>query len=268
MDRVAAALVRRARKVVDVAATRLGLGESEVAVARDAQALWNPADNQVRKSDAHWRGAGTFANDDVWLAIGRDHLALYRTFTAGIGFSRPLRRIVDWGCGGGANAVQFGPLAEEYVGVDVSTATLEECAREAVRAGTARFLPVLIDVADPEAAVALIDGPADLFICTFVLELVPSQAYGLRLLRIAERLLAPGGIAFVQIKYDTGSWRTASFRRSYRRNFAAMTTYRLDAFWRAASACGLTPRLMSLVPDHVLDARYAYFLLEKPPAPA
>jgi hypothetical protein len=257
------ALARKGARLADRLLSRLGMAQSEAEITRAAERLWNAPEAVLRKSDAHWRGSGSFADDRLWQQIGRENLELFRTFARAIGFDRPLHCVVDWGCGGGANAVQFGPLADIYVGVDVSAATLEECGRQAIAAGTRDFRPVLVEIAAIEAAVEAIDTPCDLFLCTFVFELVPSREYGLRILRVAERLLAPSGIAVVQIKYDTGSWRTRPYRRSYGRNFAAMTTYSIDGFWLAARSCGLEPRLVTLAPDHALDPRYAYFLLEK-----
>lgn len=258
------AVWRRGLRVADRILSRLGMTESETAIVRAADAVWNRPPATLPRSDAHWRGAGSFADDSLWLDVGARHLAMFQAFARAVDFDRPLGCVVDWGCGGGANAVHFGPLATTYIAVDVADATLEECRRQATQAGTRDLRTVRIEVADPEAAIDAITVPCDLFICTFVLELVPTRAYGLRLLRIAERLLAPGGVAFVQIKYDTGSWRTAALRRSYARNYAAMTTYRIDEFWLAAAASGLTPHLVTLVPDHRLDPRYAYFLLQKP----
>ena len=88
--------------------------------------------------------------------------------------------------------------------------------------------------------------------------------YGLRLLRIARDLLADDGLALVQIKYSTDSWRTRSRRRRNRSfTVASITTYRIDEFWTAATTCGLRPELVTLVPKNNLDERYAYFLLTK-----
>jgi hypothetical protein len=83
------------------------------------------------------------------------------------------------------------------------------------------------------------------------------------LLRIARQALTNDGIAFIQIKYDTGSWRTRTRRRSYRSGLADMTTYRIDSFWSLAQECGLQPEAIYLVPKNELDERYAYFLLSK-----
>lgn len=168
--------------------------------------------------------------------------------------------MVEWGCGGGANAVHFGPMAEEFVGADVSAASLEECERQARAAGAKQFVPVLVDVREPEAAVAEIGPPCDLFLCTYVLELVPTPEYGLRILRIAADLLAERGLALVQIKYATASWRTRPRRRKYQRDVAGMTSYRIEDFWQAATECGLRPHFVQLVPRNELDERYAYFL--------
>jgi len=100
-------------------------------------------------------------------------------------------------------------------------------------------------------------------LCLYVLELIPTQAYGLRLMRIAYDLLAPGAQAFVQIKYATGSWRTRPRQRNYRSSVAGVT-YRIDEFWTAMAGIGFRPEAVALVPKNELDERYAYFLLSKP----
>jgi hypothetical protein len=82
--------------------------------------------------------------------------------------------------------------------------------------------------------------------------------------RIAERLLVDGGIAFVQVKYHNADRNTRGHKRNYRRNLANMTTFGIDEFWLRAQECGLTPRLITLVPRNRLDSRYAYYALTKP----
>lgn len=258
------AVYRRALKLMDRALERIGVVDSEDEIIVAANAVWNAPAEALSKGNIHFRGAGPFSNDALWLEIGREHLELYKSFARAVGFDRPLRSVVDWGCGGGLNAFQFGPLADEYVGVDVAVATLDECERQAKTAGTPKFRPILIEIAQPEAAIDQISTQCDLFLCTYVFEVFPTRDYGLRILRIAEQLLAPGGMAFVQIKYATGSRRTASYRRGYRRNLSQMAAYFIDEFWLSAQDCGLMPKLVTLVPQHVLDPRYAYFLLMKP----
>jgi hypothetical protein len=132
-----------------------------------------------------------------------------------------------------------------------------------VLAGSTPFVKVLADIARPEEAARDISRPCDLFLCLYVLELVPTQAYGLRLMRIAYNLLGSGGQAFVQIKYATGAWRTRPRRRSYRSDVAG-NTYRIEDFWTAMASIGFRPEAVALVPKNDLDERYAYFLLSKP----
>jgi len=195
--------------------------------------------------------------------MGQEHLRLYQRLRPTASEPAPVKRIIDWGCGGGANAVAFAPLAEEVVGVDIDTESLEESARQMAAAGPTPFAKVLADIGNPELAARDIPRPCDLFLCLYVLELVPTQEYGLRLMRIAHNLLDPGGQAFVQIKYATGAWRTRARRRSYRSDVAG-NTYRIEDFWTAMAGIGFRPEAVTLVPKNALDERYAYFLLSKP----
>lgn len=174
-----------------------------------------------------------------------------------------MRRVVEWGCGGGANAAAFAPHCDEYVGVDVAETQLKESARQVAQVCDTRFTPILVEVGNPEAALDLIPGRSDLFLCLYVLELVPRPDYGLRVLRIAHDLLSESGLAFVQIKYSTRSWRTLPRRRRYASHLADMTTYPIDEFWTAAERCGLRPEAVHIVPKTAVDERYAYFLLSR-----
>ncbi|KWX66077.1 hypothetical protein ASJ79_06780 [Mycobacterium sp. NAZ190054] len=40
----------------------------------------------------------------------------------------------------------------------------------------------------------------------------------------------------------------------------------MEEFWNLAAECGLTPRLITLVPENRLDSRYAYYALTNPAA--
>ena len=51
-----------------------------------------------------------------WLAWGAGHLDLYRNFARMLDVPLSVHRIVEWGSGGGANAIHFAPFAQEYVG--------------------------------------------------------------------------------------------------------------------------------------------------------
>jgi SAM-dependent methyltransferase len=245
--------------------TRVGPAQSSARLERDAAAYWGGRKDDRWQNNSHWRGGSQFGVPGLWEALGREHLELYqRLRRASTVEPAPIARTVEWGCGGGTNAVAFAPLSREFVGVDVSTASTEECAKQVAAAcPDVLFTGVLANVGDPEAAAAKIPRPVSLFLCLYVLELVPDKAYGLRLMGLAYQMLEPGGQAFVQVKYSTRSWRTWSRRRAYP-SAIADTTYCIDEFWTAMEAIGFRPESVFLVPRNDLDERYAYYLLSVP----
>ncbi|HEY3001557.1 MAG TPA: class I SAM-dependent methyltransferase [Kribbellaceae bacterium] len=253
----------RARGTLHRTLSAVGVRQSEAKISSDSQRYWSETDGGRWKSDSHWRNADVFADNDIWSRIGQRHLEMVERGARMVGFSGTWRRILEWGCGGGSNAVQFAPRAAEFIGVDVVDDSLDECAKQVAAVCDTPFIPILIDVAEPEKAVAAVGAPCEVFLCCYVFELIPTQEYGERLLRIAAQLLSPDGLALIQIKYDEGRWATKPRRRAYRSGLADMTTYPIAAFWQLAVSCGLTPRYVELVPRDELDERYAYFLLTR-----
>ena len=242
---------------------QVGLVHSPDRLTRDASQYWSGERDDRLRNDSHWRTGSKFEDTELWAAMGREHLQLFQRLRQTVSEPAPLKRIIDWGCGGGANAVHFAPLAEEFIGADINAGSIEECARQVAATCSTPFVKAPIDIAHPEEAIRDIPLLCDLFLCLYVLELVPTQAHGLRLMRIAHDLLGPGGQAFVQIKYATGSWRTQPRRRSYR-SAVGGNTYRIEDFWTAMAIIGFRPEAVALVPKNDLDERYAYFLLSKP----
>jgi len=241
----------------------VGYRQSQDRIVHDAQAYWRDTNDRGFKSNSHWRGEGAL-DEQTWRALGKIHLDLFENLSRLTTLQKPLQRVVEWGCGGGANAVHFAPVCNQFVGVDVSQASLDECARNVRDATPTPFVPVLIDVDDPEAGVAKMPGLCDLFLCTYVFELLPTPEYGRRLLDIAKRVLQPRGVALIQIKYTTLDPGTRPRRWGYRSNLANMTSYPIDTFWELATDAGFVPKAVTLQPRQPLvnDERYAYFLLE------
>lgn len=181
-----------------------------------------------------------------------------------IGFSLPTRKIVEWGCGGGANAVQFAPLCEDFFGVDITESVLDDCRHQLEQTGVSSvFHPVKITIPDPESALSMLPNDVDLFYSMYVFELLPSLNYCKRVLCVARQVLRPGGVAFIQIKYATSDWRTRARHWGYCRGIANMCTFEIDEFWKLCESCGLTPHGVQLVPrpTEIPDERYAYYLL-------
>jgi SAM-dependent methyltransferase len=241
------------------------LRQSEASLAKASDRYWSGVEDERFRGNSHWRGG---ISDEAWSSIGNRHLNLYRKFCAYAGRDPTTRRVVEWGCGGGANAIAFAREADAFVGVDVADSSLAECRRQLESEGLAeRFQGVLASVDLPEEAAKEIDsgGACDLFLCVYVFELVPGPGYVRRLLVIAHDLLRPGGAALVQFKYRNDDWRSRSRRWAYRLNLANTTTLDIDEFWQMAAEAKLTAQALTLIPEDTLvgDQRYAYCLLTR-----
>lgn len=254
--------VRGIRYLFRWAEFHLRPAEPEDKLRKDAEQYWNAPNTELLNQYSHWRGAGVFADEDRWLALGRKNLEFYQQFCRMMGVTRPPRRIIEWGCGGGANAVHFAPLAETYIGVDIASPSLQECKRQLQAAGLNNFEPVLIDAIAPETALTQIEQKCDFFLSTYVFELLPSPEYGLQVLRIARELLTDGGMAIIQLRFIRASWRSQPKRFAYKRHFVG-NAYRIDAFWEEAEKCGFQPQAVRLIPYEQINdqTNYAYFFL-------
>jgi SAM-dependent methyltransferase len=224
--------------------------------AAEAASYWAASDGPLWLSDSHVKGSV-----DGWDRIGREHRDYFLDFARAIDVDPTPPRVLEWGAGGGANAVVFAPSAREFIAVDVSEDVLEECRRQVAGVCDTTFTSVLVPVDRPEAASEQITGRVDLFLCFYVFELLPSQQHAGRVLEEAARLLRPGGTAVIQVKYQTRSLLTKSRTWAYRRGVASMTTFPIEVFWSLAMASGFTPHSVRLVPRNHLDERYAYYFL-------
>ena len=242
--------------------TRIQYFDSEQKLEDDAQEYWNQA--SPKKSASHWRDNDEF-DEQNWLKLGKEHLSLVNSFASMAELHFPVNKIVEWGCGGGANAVQFGSLTKRYFGIDINTETLDECRNQMKIWGYDNFQPVLIKVNDPEAGLIDEMREADLFICTYVFELLPNPEYGLRLLRLANQALKVHGAGLIQIRYNELGRKHSSRRWGYKIKPYHMTTYSLKEFWNYTLAYGFQPFGIYLMPEQkiVNDVRYAYYFVKK-----
>ena len=253
------------RKLLIVWRSLTGYRESDVALGQAANRFWNNFDNPQRAHEAHWRGHGSFADDAIWLKLGSSHLELLRHVLSSHGRVLAARTVVEWGCGGGMNALHFARGAQRYYGVDLAPVTLAECARQMEAEGLAGFVPVLVDANQPRSALAVITQPCDLFICTYVFELLPSVEHALQILQLAWELLAPGGLALAHIRCPVAALGGRSRPWDYEGNMAHNVTFSIPAFRAACQAQGfvvLGVREVAGVPE-LNEKNYAFFVLEK-----
>ncbi|MEZ5564853.1 MAG: class I SAM-dependent methyltransferase [Gammaproteobacteria bacterium] len=246
-----------------------GRGQSEAELASETMRYWNEGDKAgINLGDySHWVDTGPWQDRDKWLALGRVHFEMYEQLCKAMGTPRPLRNAVEWGSGGGANAIHFIHEVKEYCGIEIAQASLVECERVLAEAGFNGFRPVLVSAESPETALELAPEPFDLFLSTYVFELLPSRSYGERVARIAWQLLKPGGLALIQIRYDDGSPRSTQKNADYFRHASRFTSYRVEEFWTKMEAIGFQPLYVKLVPRLVAGYSgdlYAYFAMRRP----
>lgn len=107
--------------------------------------------------------------------------------------------MVDWGCGGGANAIHFSELVNKFYGIDISKSALDECKNQLNQKGFTNYHLVEINAAAPEKVLEEVIQPVDLFLCLYVMEILPSKAYTERILQIASRMLKKGELLFCNL---------------------------------------------------------------------
>ena len=224
--------------------------------AAESAAYWAASETELWPSDSHVKGSVA-----GWDLIGEAHYDLFLDFAKAVDAGPAPGRVLEWGAGGGANAVVFAPHAGEFIAVDVSQTVLEECGRQVAAVCDTTFTPVVVPVDRPEAASEMIVGQVDVFLCFYVIELLPSRQHARRVMQEAARLLRQGGLAVVQVKYQTRSRFTRSRTWAYRRGVASMTSFPIEDFWLLASESGFTPHSIKLIPRNHLDERYAYYFL-------
>jgi SAM-dependent methyltransferase len=255
-------LLAMLRRVQDLARRRNFADGRRV---RDSHRFWNDPAKADLKTIMHWRGEGPFEDESFWFGLGRRHREMIERAARWADLELPTESLVEWGCGGGMNAVAFAPLVSRYYGIDVNEESLDECARQVDGEGAGVCVPVLIAAESPEEAVEQIDGPCDLLFSSYVFELFPTPEYGLRVMRIAYELLRPGGVALVQVRYHSGIRPVGGARRPYESNWLSHTSYTIDGFWQACEEIGFAPMYVTLVPvqPELDESRYAYFALKR-----
>lgn len=252
----------RGERFIAAAVRRLTPRGHDARIDKQAARYWSDSDGeQSWESNSHWRSG---IGDEAFSEVGGDHWEIYRRFALALGIRTP-GTIIEWGAGGGANAVAFAPHAERFIAADISPGNLAECGRQ-VQAVCATPLDTrTIDLADPGAAADGLLDACDTFMCLYVIEVTTGVDAVRTILGVAQRVLRSGGMAFVQMKYHTGDGRSRGRPGlAYTRNLASTTTFTIEEFWRLADECGLVPQLITLVPRNRLDSRYAYYALTKP----
>jgi SAM-dependent methyltransferase len=245
------------------------IGEPSKSLQKDSGLYWNEGDKHGidLKDYSHWRDHGPF-KDGRWEALGRLQYQMFEKLVTFAAVERPIGSAIEWGCGGGMNAVHYVGEVNRFYGIDISRANLEECDRQMRSRGFVGFRPILIEPEKPEDALEKVKEKCRFFLCTFVYECLPGVEYANRVTKIAHDLLVPGGLAMIQIRYYNGLSQTRPKRANYFKNATRFTSYPIDEFWILSERIGFEPLYVVLVPppEHypLTGDTYAYFFMRKP----
>jgi cyclopropane fatty-acyl-phospholipid synthase-like methyltransferase len=224
----------------------------------DAASFWSDHADKTRIRDlSHWRGEGRWTNDRSWRAIGDENFHRFSQFCQRLEITHPPRVMLEWGPGGGANAVRFAREMEVYYGVDISRANLAECSRQLTNIKGCKSQLHMIDISHPEEYLRRIPESVGFFLSTSVFQHFPSQRYGQDIVRLAAALLADRGIAVIQIRYEDGNPKYAAKTSDYIENAVTMTSYPLQDFHATCQSAGFHVESVELCKA----INYAWFFL-------
>jgi SAM-dependent methyltransferase len=185
---------------------------------------WSGSANYDRiKHDSHWRGS------ERWYGVGEQHYKRLEHLYE-LSNSPKISSMIEWGPGGGVNAVRFLKEMDVFYGVDICQPNLDECNRQVIGHELKKFIPLLVDSDKPESVIDRISGDIDFFMSVAVFQHFPNQEYGEKIVTIASQLLKTGGIALIQIRYDDGSEKYVAKSQDYYQNVITFTSYTLDTF--------------------------------------
>jgi hypothetical protein len=161
---------------------------------------------------------------------------------------------LEWGSGGGANAVMLAKIASGVYCVDISGFSLEVCIREMELFGQRGFFWVLIDVDNPEEVLGRVPK-LDGFLSTSTFQHFPSKEYTERIVRLIPQLVRPGGYVFVQIRRDSPKNVTPDAALPYAQRAMYATTYGVDEFGDLLATHGVDVEKV----ENIDRGQYSYF---------
>lgn len=238
--------------------------QSHATIEDMAHRFWSASRSiEVVRELSHWLDIEIWKTDDRLLQYAKSHLDMFVELCEKN--SRPLfdmQSMMEWGPGGGANAVVFAPYMKRFVGVDISLPNLEECIRQLAARKLLQktlFSPIIVDISTPETALELLHARVDFFLSTAVYQHFPSMDYGIRVTKIANKALKPGGLAVIQTRLNDGTEAYRSKNEDYVKKYAAFTCYTEAEFTHIAEDCGFEVQGT----HHKADVRYVFYLLKK-----
>ena len=187
----------------------------------EVRALWNSADlpPHMRHDEEDFSGWGA----SIIAKLGPLASRITEASTA-----------LEWGSGGGAIVRAF--PACNYHAVDIS---------ERSRAASARSGAITMDPSEVRGRLA--DSSVDCFISTACFQHFPSRSYGVEVVRLARKLLKPGGFGLIQTRYPSAdnAREYDAIPGAYAEHYTDSAEWWVDEFWGVLEAEGFAPIAVS-----------------------
>jgi len=225
-------------------------------IMKEAETLWRKDSGDW----SHWRGVGRWSNDLAWLTIGKLHYAMIYLMLSQYSPWQDYSKlsVLEFGCGGGANAVELCQHFGCVYGMDISEATLAECVRQVNLIDAHNFVPMLMLIDRPGAYFRKMSEQVQIFLSTAVYYHFPSKEYGIRVTEFASQILTHPGFAIIQIRYDDGDPMFKPKDKDYAENARLFMSYSSNEFATICQDCGFEILQTSKTKMHS-----EYFLLRK-----
>lgn len=216
--------------------------------------FWNYDSKDFIKGFSHFKGYGKFKDEKLWDQLGLENLARFEILKI-LSDTDVIKSMLEWGVGGGANAVKFSREIDDFYGVDISSASISECEIriKTESQSTFNYWLAQIHIDNPEEVYDFVPK-VDFFLCTSVFQHFPNPEYGKRIAKLAYNMLKDDGIALIQIRY--GEYKDYS---NYVENASKFTLYPLPVFKDLITKIGF--KFLSVTLD--IQTRYAYYYLQK-----
>jgi hypothetical protein len=241
------------------------VSDSPVKLLHDNRVYWERAGSDSKISDyAHWKNVGRFKNAKAWSRIGEENFTRYKKLLKLMGGcgAEKLDSMVEWGVGGGANAVVFGDAVDFFYGIDIARSSLDESRKQMDAIGLGqKYFPLIADKDVVGNILQLSPKGIDFFLSTATYQHFPHVAYAKYVTTSAFKILRPGGLALIQTRYADGSRFYATKTRDYGvgKNAIRFLSFNVNEFALLCEKIGFKV-LMTETVDRI---NYCYYYLQK-----
>lgn len=235
----------------------------------EAFRFWSE-DSDKRRDFSHICGSGRWSHGDTWIPWGWRHRDLFRKLRDRHHVRNgPMKSMLEWGPGGGANVVAFADEGfERIVGADISALNLSECVSQCDKRCPGVFEPRLLSPLDhPNTRINPVAcGMFDFYLNVAVIQHMPSHESVRQCMSAAAGVMREAGQALVQFRIPQRirRFRLRNYlkgRGRYAENIARWCLFDPEEFVKLCDETGW--HVLQVVEDDTYSSGYMYVYLER-----